>query len=59
MRNMSSLSLSPHFLHVMPMRRKAQAASLLAQLFERVRVQVIREHNNGVRRLHTEKGVTR
>ena len=33
------------FLHVMPMRRNAQAASLLAQLFERVRVQVIRKHN--------------
>ena len=44
------------FLYVMPMRRKAQAASLLAQLFERVRVQVIRKHNNGVRRLHTDKG---
>ena len=44
------------FLHVMPMRRKAQAASLLAQLFERVRVQVIRKHNNGVRKLHTDKG---
>ena len=29
------------FLHVMPMRRKAQAASLLAQLFELVREQVI------------------
>ena len=39
------------FLHVMPMRRKAQAASLLAQLFECVRVQVIRKQNNGVRRL--------
>ena len=44
------------FLHVMPMRRKAQAASLLAQLFERVRVQVIRKHNNGVRKLQTDKG---
>ena len=44
------------FLHVMPMRRKAQAASLLTQLFERVRVQVIRKHNNGVRKLHTDKG---
>ena len=40
----------------MPMRRKSQAISLLAQLFERVRVQVIRKHNNGVRRLHTDKG---
>ena len=44
------------FLHVMPMRRKAQAASLFAQLFERVRVQVIRKQNNGVRKLHTDKG---
>ena len=44
-----------HFLHVMPMRRKSQAASLLAQLFERVRVQVIRKNNNGVRKLHTDK----
>ena len=44
------------FLHVMLMRRKAQAASLLAQLFECVRVQVIRKHNNGVRKLHTDKG---
>ena len=44
------------FLHVMPMRRKSQAASLLAQLFERVRVQVIRKRKNGVRKLHTDKG---
>ena len=44
------------FLHVMPMRRKSQAASLLAQLFERVWVQVIRKRNNGVRKLHTDKG---
>ena len=44
------------FLHFMPMRRKSQAASLLAQLFERVQVQVIRKHNNGVRKLHTDKG---
>ena len=44
------------FLHVMPMRRKAHAASLLAQLCERVRVQVVRKHNNGVRKLHTDKG---
>ena len=44
------------FLHVIPMRGKSQAASLLAQLFERVRVQVIRKHNNGVRKLHTDKG---
>ena len=43
------------FLQGMPMRTKAQAASLLAQLFERVRVQDIRKHNNGVRRLHTDK----
>ena len=42
--------------HVMSMRRKSQAASLLAQLFERVRVQVIRKCNNGVRKLHTDKG---
>ena len=39
------------FRHVMPMRRKSQAASLLAQLFERVRVQVIRDRNHGVRKL--------
>ena len=44
------------YLHVMPMRRKSQAVSLLAQLFERVRVQVIRKRNNGVRKLHTDKG---
>ena len=44
------------FLHTLRMRRKSQAASLQAQLFERVRVQVIRKHNNGVRRLHTDKG---
>ena len=44
------------FLHVMPKHRKAQAASLLAQLFERVRVQVIRKQNNGVHKLHTDKG---
>ena len=44
------------FLHVMLMRRKAQAASLLAQLFERVRVQIIRKQNNGVRKLHTDQG---
>ena len=44
------------FLHAMPMRRKSQAASLLAQLFECVRVQVIRKHNNDVRKLHTDKG---
>ena len=44
------------FLHAMPMRRKSQAASLLAQLFDRVRVQVIRKHNNGVRKLRTDKG---
>ena len=35
------------FPHVMPMRRKAQAASLLAQTFERFRVQVIRQQNKG------------
>ena len=44
------------FLLVMPMRRKAQSASLLAQLFELVRVQFIGKHNNVVRRLHTDKG---
>ena len=44
------------FLHAMPMGRKSQAASLLAQLFERVRVQVIRKQCNGVRRLPTDKG---
>ena len=40
----------------MPMRRKAQAASLLAQLFERAWVQVIQKQNIGVRRLHVNKG---
>ena len=40
----------------MPLRRKSQAASLLAQVSEHVRVQVIRKHNNGVRKLHTDKG---
>ena len=44
------------FLHVMQMRRKEPAASVLAQMFERVRAQVIRKQNNGVRRLHTDKG---
>ena len=43
------------FLHVMPMHRKAQAASLLPQLFDRVRVQVIQKQSNGVRKLHTDK----
>ena len=38
------------------MRRKAQAASLLANLFERVQVQVIRKQNNGVCQQHTKKG---
>ena len=38
------------------MRRKSQAPSLIAQFFEHIRVQVIRKHNNGVRKLHTEKG---
>ena len=45
------------FLHVMPMRTKAQIKSLLAQLFVRVRVQVIPKQNNGERKLHTDKGV--
>ena len=40
----------------MPMRKKAQAASLLAKLFERVRVQVIRKQNNGVRKPPIDKG---
>ena len=44
------------FLHAMPMRRKSQAASLLAHLFERVRVQVIRKRNNDVHKLHNDKG---
>ena len=44
------------YLHVIPMRRKSQAASLLAQLIERVRVQVIRSKHAGVLRLHTDKG---
>ena len=42
------------FLLAMPMRRKSQAAPLPAQLFERVRVQVIRKHNNGVCKLHID-----
>ena len=44
------------YLHVVPMRRKIRAASLLAKLFERVLVQVIRSQHAGVPRLHTEKG---
>ena len=44
------------YLHVIPMRRMRQAASLLAQLFERIRVQVIRSKHAGVLRLHTDKG---
>ena len=44
------------YLHVIPMRRKIQAATLLAQLFERVRTQVIRSKHAGVLRLHTDKG---
>ena len=32
------------------------SAPLLAQLFERVRVQVIRKHSHRVRRLHSDKG---
>ena len=46
-----------HFLHGMPMRRKAQAASELEQPFERVRAQVIRKQNNVLRKLHTDKAV--
>ena len=38
------------------MRRKSQAASLLAQLFERVRIQVIRSKHAGTLRLHIDKG---
>ena len=33
-----------------------QAASLLAQLFECVRLQIVREQNKGVRKMHTDKG---
>ena len=44
------------YLHVIPMRTKSQAASLLAQLFERVRIQVIRSKHAGILRLHTDKG---
>ena len=44
------------YLHVIRMRRKIQAASLLAQLFERVRIQVIRSKHAGILRLHTDKG---
>ena len=44
------------YLHVIPMRRKSQAASLLAQLFERVRIQVMRSKHAGILRLHTDKG---
>ena len=42
------------YLHVIPMRRKSQASSLLAQLFERVRVQLIRSKHAGILRLHTD-----
>ena len=38
------------------MHRKSQAASLLAHLFERVRVPVIRSKHAGVLGLHTDKG---
>ena len=38
------------------MHRKSQAASLLAHLFERVRVPVIRSKHAGVLSLHTDKG---
>ena len=44
------------YLHVIPMRRNSQAASLLAQMFERVRIQVIRSKHAGILRLHTDKG---
>ena len=44
------------YLHVIPMCRKSQAASLPAQLFERVRIQVIRSKHAGILRLHTDKG---
>ena len=44
------------YLHVIPMRRKSQAASLVAQRFERVCVQVIGSKHAGVLRLHTDKG---
>ena len=44
------------YLHVIPMHRKSQAASLLAQLFEHVRVQVIRSKHAGVLRPRTDKG---
>ena len=38
------------------MRRKSHAASLLAQLFDRVRIKVIRSKHAGIFRLHTDKG---
>ena len=40
------------YLHVIPMRRKSHAASLLAHLFKRVRIQVIRSQHADVLRLH-------
>ena len=43
------------YLHVIPMRRENQAASLLAQLFECVRTQVVRSKHGSVLRLHTDK----
>ena len=38
------------------MRRKSQAASVLAQLLERVRIQVIQSKHASILRLHTERG---
>ena len=45
------------YLHVIPTCRKSQVTSLLAQLFERVRIQAIRLQHAGVLMLHTDKGV--
>ena len=45
------------YLHVIPTCRKSQVSSLLAQLFERVRIQAIRLQHAGVLMLHTDKGV--
>ena len=50
---LASVDEYTRYLHVIPMRRKSQAASLLAQLFERVRVQVFRSQHAGLLRLHT------
>ena len=44
------------YCHVFAMKTKSQCARLLAQLSERVRMQIIRGSEPGVRRLHTDQG---